>query len=157
MSNVKYNYIVANNEIDRYNILLTVFQKVNINKSLIYVNTDKMNLLYSKLYFNDFSVSIVNSKYFAKYTNVDLHRFIRGETRVLLTDKTLPNYIKIPYMSLAIFYNLQDYCKVENFIHDIGSVLVFVSASKLDDFLKRTVDLNFQEIKESDLTIKLSQ
>ena len=105
MNSVKYKYIIANTEIERFSILLTIFHKVNINKSLIYVNNDKLNTLYSKLHFNDFSVSIVSGKYFAKYTNVDLHRFIRGDTRVLLTDKLLADNIKIPYLEkLSLLY-----------------------------------------------------
>ena len=156
-NNVKYYYIPVDNEIDRFNTLLSVFSESNINKSLIYVSSEKINLLYSKLYFNDFSSSIVCSKYHTKYTNTDLYRFIQGETRVLITDKQVAPHIKIPYLSLVIYYNLTNTFTVDNFIHNIGSVLVLCPKNRIDDFLGSKENICFEEINISDFENKLSQ
>ena len=157
MTKVKYYYILVDTEIDRFTTVLSVFRESNINKSIIYVDSEHLNLLYSKLYFNDFNASIISNKYHTKYTNVDLHKFIRGETRILVTDRSLPPYVKIAYMSLVIFYNLHPSYKINNFIHDIGSVLVMCPRNRLSELLEKNRTLNFQELCESDFENRLSQ
>lgn len=102
---------------------MKVYENSSVNKGLIYTTPSLLNSMYSKMYFNNFAISICNKKYYCHFTKHDVQEFIQSKTRVIVTNKVINNNIKIPYLSMIVHYNTSDNLQNHNFIHNNGNVI----------------------------------
>ena len=103
------DYTLYLNEQKRFNALLNFCNK-NKDKVIIYTRFKYATLLFSKLFNFEVDFSFVYSKYYKKYWEDDLNKFINGEVNILLTDKINKEYINIPDLKKIILYDIDYEC-----------------------------------------------
>ena len=103
------NYTIFLNEQTRFDNLLNIC-KNNNEKIIIYTRYKYVTLLFSKLFNFNVNFSFIHSKYYGKYSEDDLSKFIKGSSKILLTDKILEDYVTIPNLSRIICYDIDPEC-----------------------------------------------
>ena len=104
------NYTIFLNEQTRFDNLLDICKNSKNDKIIIYTRFKYITLLFSKLFNFNVNFSFIHSKYYVKYCEDDLNKFINNNTNILLTDKIHENYIDIPDITKIICYDIDPEC-----------------------------------------------
>jgi len=156
MSNTNYFYTFMKDDNDKFEMLLTLYKKFNISKTIIYSKPETARTLYSKLIFQDFTSSIVQSCYDKSVNKIDFEKFKSGKTRILVSDYCID--VKIAYLSLIIYYDVDFTFKDlsnNNFYHNTGNIIVFVKNENKEIFLNNIEEnmLPFETLNVKDLSL----
>ena len=119
LEGIKQYYVDATQENYKFDVLLDLYEHLNITCAIIYINSQKKcDFIYEKLLQNNFSVSKIHGKMEQNKRNDIMKDFRKGKTRILLTTDLLARGIDVQSVSLVINYDLPK--DKENYIHRIG-------------------------------------
>jgi translation initiation factor 4A len=119
LEGIKQFYVDVNQENYKFDVLLDLYQSLNITCAIIYINSQKKcDYVYDRLISNNFAVSKIHGKMEQSKRNEIMKEFRTGSTRVLLTTDLLARGIDVQSVSLVINYDLPK--DKENYIHRIG-------------------------------------
>lgn len=119
LEGIKQYYVDATQENYKFDVLLDLYEHLNITCAIIYINSQKKcDFIYDKLLQNNFSVSKIHGKMEQNKRNDIMKDFRKGKTRILLTTDLLARGIDVQSVSLVINYDLPK--DKENYIHRIG-------------------------------------
>tara|TARA_Y100001954_G_C15790217_1_gene594683 strand:+ start:1008 stop:1502 length:495 start_codon:yes stop_codon:yes gene_type:complete len=104
------NYTIFINEQTRFDNLLDLCKNSQNEKIIIYTRFKYVTLLFSKLFNFNVDFSFIHSKYYGKYSENDLNKFIKDENKILLTDKIIEDYVSIPNLTKIICYDIDPEC-----------------------------------------------
>ncbi|MBD23699.1 MAG: ATP-dependent RNA helicase [Candidatus Marinimicrobia bacterium] len=109
--------------VDQYNwkfdTIMDLYEKININQCIIYLNTkSSLHRLYNLLNVNKFPVSYITSELSSTERKNTLDEFKSGKSRVLLSTDLLSRGIDIQQLSLVINFDIPH--DKETYIHRIG-------------------------------------
>jgi translation initiation factor 4A len=117
------NYIVdAEEEKNKYGILVDLYKNINICQAVIFVNTiEKANFLANKLKHDEHSVGIIHSGLSDFERTETLKKFRRTYTRILVATDVIARGIDVQQVGLVINYDIpygEGY--MEKYIHRVG-------------------------------------
>jgi len=119
LEGIRQYYVDVNQEKYKFDVLLDLYQCMNITSAIIYVNTlKKCDYIYDRLMENKFTVSKLHGKMDQSSRNKIMKSFRLGQTRILLTTDLLARGIDVQQVSLVINFDLPN--DQENYIHRIG-------------------------------------
>lgn len=119
LDGIRQFYVDVNQEKYKFDVLLDLYQSMNITSAIIYVNTlKKCDYIYDRLIENKFTVSKLHGKMDQSSRNKIMKSFRLGQTRILLTTDLLARGIDVQQVSLVINFDLPN--DQENYIHRIG-------------------------------------
>lgn len=129
----KLEYIESGSEIERFELLLQILKKNKNNKTIIIIKQKSINMLYSKLLFQDYDLSLINSKYYVKYNKGELEKFKNGNANILIVDRLLTSYDNIRDLNMVIYYDLftNSVEKNINLHSNANSVVVFIQSDNV--------------------------
>jgi translation initiation factor 4A len=103
----------------KYDILLDIYETINITQSIIYVNSKNMlNILNERLLNENYPISYIHGDMDQTTREKNLLDFKNGKTRILLSTDLLARGIDIQQLSLVINFDLPR--EKETYIHRIG-------------------------------------
>jgi translation initiation factor 4A len=117
------NYIVdAEEEKNKYNILVDLYKNINICQAVIFVNTiEKATNLVNRLKRDDHSVGMIHSGLSDSERIETLKKFRRTYTRILVATDVIARGIDVQQVGLVINYDIpygEGY--MEKYIHRVG-------------------------------------
>lgn len=117
------NYIVeADEEKNKYRILMDLYKKITICQAVIFVNTiEKANYLANELKKDKLSVGVIHRNLDDKMRMETLKKFRRTELRVLVATNVIARGIDVQQVGLVINYDIprgEGY--KEQYIHRVG-------------------------------------
>ena len=119
LEGIRQYYVDVNQEKYKFDVLLDLYQSMNITSAIIYVNTlKKCDYVYDRLIDNKHAVSKLHGKMEQSSRNKIMKDFRLGHTRILLTTDLLARGIDVQQVSLVINYDLPN--DNANYIHRIG-------------------------------------
>jgi translation initiation factor 4A len=103
----------------KYDVLLDIYETINITQSIIYVNSKNMlNILNERLLNENYPISYIHGDMDQTTREKNLSDFKNGKTRILLSTDLLARGIDIQQLSLVINFDLPR--EKETYIHRIG-------------------------------------
>jgi len=103
----------------KYDVLLDIYETINITQSIIYVNSKNMlNILNERLLNENYPISYIHGDMDQNTREKNLSDFKTGKTRILLSTDLLARGIDIQQLSLVINFDLPR--DKETYIHRIG-------------------------------------
>lgn len=119
LEGIKQYYVDVNKESFKFETLVDLYNNININQAIIYVNErSKVDTIYNKLKSHEHSVSCIHAG-MAQEDRMEIMKSFRcGKTRILLTTDLLSRGIDVQQVSLVVNYDLPS--SKENYIHRIG-------------------------------------
>tara|TARA_B110001469_G_C9646129_1_gene326658 strand:- start:906 stop:2060 length:1155 start_codon:yes stop_codon:yes gene_type:complete len=103
----------------KYDVLLDIYETINITQSIIYVNSKNMlNNLNERLLNENYPISYIHGDMDQNTREKNLSDFKTGKTRILLSTDLLARGIDIQQLSLVINFDLPR--DKETYIHRIG-------------------------------------
>jgi len=103
----------------KYDVLLDIYETINITQSIIYVNSKNMlNILNERLLNENYPISYIHGDMDQNTRQKNLSDFKTGKTRILLSTDLLARGIDIQQLSLVINFDLPR--DKETYIHRIG-------------------------------------
>jgi len=103
----------------KYDVLLDLFDTINITQSIIYVNSkNTLNRLYQLLIEKEYPVSYIHGDLTSADRLKNMNDFKSGTTRVMLSTDLLARGIDIQQLSLVINFDIP--IQKETYIHRIG-------------------------------------
>ena len=129
----KLEYIESGSEIERFERLLDILKENKNNKTIILIKQKSINTLYSKLLFQDYDLSLINSKYYVKYNKGELEKFKNGNSNILIIDRLLTSYENIRDLNMVIYYDLfiNSVEKNINLHSNANSVIIFIQSDNV--------------------------
>ena len=119
LQGIKQYFIACSYEDAKFQNIKEIFSKMNINQSIIYVNTkEKCEKLAESLNKDNFTVSCINGQMKPEERNEIMKNFRAGNSRILISTDLLSRGIDIHNIDVVINYELPT--KKENYIHRIG-------------------------------------
>ena len=119
LEGIKQYYVAVDNYNWKFDVIMDIYDKLNINQCIIYINTKStLEQLYSTLKRNEFPVSYITSDLTSIERNNILNEFKTGNIRVLLSTDLLSRGIDIQQLSLVINFDLPN--DNSTYIHRIG-------------------------------------
>jgi len=112
-------YIDVDNEDQKYEALLDLYNLVSTSQAIIFCNTiNTVIWLKEKLEKDNFPIIAIHSSISPSERNTIIENFRNGVTRLLLTTDLLARGIDVPNVNMVINYELP--YKKETYIHRIG-------------------------------------
>ncbi len=119
LEGIKQFYIYLQNEHDKYNTLIDLYQSLFIGQSIIYCNSKKKVVwLSEQLNEQGYSISNIHGDMLQKERDEIMIKFRKNLTRVLITTDLLSRGIDVQQVSLVINYDLPR--DKQSYIHRIG-------------------------------------
>jgi translation initiation factor 4A len=119
LEGIKQFYVDVDHENYKFDVLLDLYQSLNITCAIIYINSQKKcDFVYERLINQNFAVSKIHGKMEQYRRNEIMKEFRSGKTRVLLATDLLARGIDVQSVSLVINYDLPK--DRDNYIHRIG-------------------------------------
>lgn len=119
LDGIKQFYIDLKTYKWKYDVLLDIYETINITQSIIYVNSKNiLNILQERLTEKEYPISYIHGDMDQKTREKNLNNFKTGVTRILLSTDLLARGIDIQQLSLVINYDLPK--EKEVYIHRIG-------------------------------------
>lgn len=119
LEGIKQYYVVIDNEDDKFDCLCELYSTIRITQSIIYVNhKSTVSWLTKNLEERDFTVSCISGGMTSEERNEIMEKFIRGDTRILISTDLLSRGIDVQQVSLVLNYDIP-YDK-ETYVHRIG-------------------------------------
>jgi len=119
LDGIKQFHVMLKNYNWKYDVLMDLYDTLNITQSIIYVNSKKtLRYLYEKLVEQKFPVSHIHGEMDSKDRSNNMNDFKSGKTRIMLSTDLLARGIDIQQLSLVINFDLPN--MKETYIHRIG-------------------------------------
>ena len=119
LEGIKQYYVVIDNEDDKFDCLCELYSTIRITQSIIYVNhKSTVSWLTKNLEERDFTVSCISGGMTSEERNEIMEKFIKGDTRILISTDLLSRGIDVQQVSLVLNYDIP-YDK-ETYVHRIG-------------------------------------
>jgi len=119
LDGIKQFHVLLKNYNWKYDVLMDLYDTLNITQSIIYINSKKtLRHLYDKLLENKFPVSHIHGEMDARDRLLNMSDFKSGKTRIMLSTDLLARGIDIQQLSLVINFDLPN--MKETYIHRIG-------------------------------------
>jgi len=119
LEGIRQYYIAVEKEEWKMEILMSLYENLDISQALIYCNTKKrVEELEKAMTEKDFTVSIMHGEMDQLKRDVVMKQFRSATVRVLITTDLLARGIDVQQVGLVINYELP--FKKENYIHRIG-------------------------------------
>jgi translation initiation factor 4A len=119
LEGIRQFYIKCEREQWKFDVLIDLYDTLNIAQTVIFVNTrKKVDWLATQLREKDFTVSCIHADLEQDRRNVVLQEFRTGVSRVLISTDLLARGIDVHGVSLVINYDLPR--NFEKYIHRIG-------------------------------------
>lgn len=152
---IKHYLVNAQQEKNKYEVLMDIYHKINICQAVIFVNSiDKAETLGFKLNSEGHSVGIIHSK-MDDITRYDtLINFRKMETRVLVATDIISRGIDVQQVGLVINYDIPS--TPEQYIHRVGRSGRYGKTGVAINFVTETnYDLNKIRDVETSYKIKI--
>jgi translation initiation factor 4A len=119
LEGIQQYYISVNDNRWKYDIIKDIYDVININQCIIYVNTKKRILeLYRQFLDDQFPISYITSDLTSDQRKERMNDFKSGKIRILLSTDLLARGIDVQQLSLVINYDIPR--EKETYIHRIG-------------------------------------
>jgi translation initiation factor 4A len=119
LDGIKQYKAVVENERWKYELLIDLYNTLNINQSIIYVNKrQRAEWLAQLMTEGGFTVSFIHSDMDMNERKLRMEKFRSGQMRILISTDLLARGIDVQQVSLVINYELP--VQRENYIHRIG-------------------------------------
>lgn len=119
LEGIQQYYINVNDNRWKYDIIKDIYDVININQCIIYVNTKNRILdLHRKFVEDQFPISYITSDLNSNERKERMNDFKSGKIRILLSTDLLARGIDIQQLSLVINYDIPK--EKETYIHRIG-------------------------------------
>ena len=119
LDGIKQFHVMLKNYNWKYDVLMDLYDTLNITQSIIYVNSKKtLRYLYEKLVEQKFPVSHIHGEMDSKERSDNMNNFKSGKTRIMLSTDLLARGIDIQQLSLVINFDLPN--MKDTYIHRIG-------------------------------------
>lgn len=119
LEGIKQYFILLNDEDEKYTCLTDLYETVDIQACIIYVNSRrKVDELSAKMIQDQHTVSRMHGEMAQNERELIMREFRSGSSRVLITTDLLARGIDVQQVSLVVNYDLPS--SVENYIHRIG-------------------------------------
>nr|QFG74672.1 MAG: helicase [Megaviridae environmental sample] len=116
---IKQFYIDVENESNKYDVLIDLYNGFDTNQAIIFCNTiRKVNHLHTQLSEQNFSITSIHGQMTQEERNTAVNDFRNSKTRILLTTDLLARGIDIPHVNLVINYDITS--DKDTYIHRIG-------------------------------------
>tara|TARA_B100001093_G_scaffold477846_1_gene505496 strand:- start:596 stop:1729 length:1134 start_codon:yes stop_codon:yes gene_type:complete len=119
LEGIQQFYICVQKSEWKYDIITDLYDIINVNQCIIYINSkNRISEIYDKLLNDNFPVSYINSDRTSEDRKIIMEDFRSGKIRILLSTDLLSRGIDIQQLSLVINYDLPK--EKETYIHRIG-------------------------------------
>jgi len=119
LEGIQQYYINVNDNRWKYDIIKDIYDVININQCIIYVNTkNKILDLYDRFMNDQFPISYITSDLNSNERKERMREFKSGKIRILLSTDLLARGIDVQQLSLVINYDIPK--EKETYIHRIG-------------------------------------
>ncbi len=119
LEGIQQFYISVQKSEWKYDIITDLYDIINVNQCIIYINSkNRISEIYDKLLNDNFPVSYINSDRTSEDRKIIMEDFRSGKIRILLSTDLLSRGIDIQQLSLVINYDLPK--EKETYIHRIG-------------------------------------
>ena len=116
---IQQYYIALHNDKDKYSTLKDLFSMLQINQTIIYVNTiERVNSLYSAMIDEGFPVCFIHSAMDKLEREEALLKFRNGNFRVLISSGITARGIDIQQVSIVINFDITR--NINTYLHAIG-------------------------------------
>ena len=119
LEGIKQYYVVIDSEDDKFECLCALYSTIRITQSIIYVNhKSTVSWLSKNLREHDFTVACISGGMTSEERNDIMEKFVKGDTRILISTDLLSRGIDVQQVSLVLNYDIP-YDK-ETYVHRIG-------------------------------------
>jgi len=119
LEGIRQFYVEIEQEAWKFDCLCDLYQHLNINQAIIYVNTrSRVEWLAKRLQENSFQVTGIHGEMDAKERRACIASFRGGQVRVLVSSDLLARGLDVQQVSLVINFELPQ--ERANYIHRIG-------------------------------------
>ena len=119
LEGIQQYYVSVSDNRWKYDIIKDIYDVININQCIIYVNTKKRILdLYDQFFKDNFPISYITSDLNSSERKERMDDFKSGKIRILLSTDLLARGIDVQQLSLVINYDIPR--EKETYIHRIG-------------------------------------
>mgnify|MGYP003685582887 FL=1 len=119
LEGISQYYINAKVNHWKYDVLIDIYDSINISQCIIYVNSkNKLIEMYQKLVESNFPVGMIHGSLQTDEREYTVKKFREGEIRILLSTDLMSRGIDVQQLSLVINFDLPR--EKETYIHRIG-------------------------------------
>lgn len=119
LEGIRQFYVLMDAEEDKYACLTDLYETIEIQACIIYVNSrKKADELANRMVSDQHTVSRIHGEMLQSDRELIMKEFRSGSSRVLITTDLLARGIDVQQVSLVVNYDLPS--SVENYIHRIG-------------------------------------
>ncbi len=119
LEGIQQFYVSVKNNDWKYDIITDLYDIINVNQCIIYINSkNKINEIYQRLINDNFPVSYISGERTSDERKEVMEQFRTGKLRILLSTDLLSRGIDVQQLSLVINYDLPR--EKETYIHRIG-------------------------------------
>jgi len=119
LEGIKQYYVKLDREEFKYEVLCDLYQHLNINQALIYVNKrPRAEWLAEKMNAQGFPISFIHGEMDVEERRKRMNDFRKGGIRIMISTDLLARGIDVQQVSLVINFELPS--QRENYIHRIG-------------------------------------
>jgi superfamily II DNA/RNA helicase len=152
---IKQFYFEIENESDKFDSMLDIYNIVKTSQAIIFVNTiEKIKWIENEMNKNNFSIIFIHSDMSQEERLDIISKFRSGVIRILLTSDLLSRGIDIPQVNLVINYDLPN--NFNTYIHRIGRCGRFDRKGVSISFIKPS-DIDFLNQLVSVYNINITQ
>jgi len=145
LEGIRQYYIAIEREEWKYETLTDLYNSIVIYQLMIYCNSKRrVESLSTQLIKDGFTCSCIHGEMSSQERSQTMHKFRRGEHRILITTDLLARGIDVQQVSLVVNYDVP--FDMENYIHRIG---------RSGRFGRKGVALNFATTREFEQIKKL--
>lgn len=119
LEGIQQHFIALSNDDDKFNTLKDLFSKLNVQQTIVYVNSvNRVVELYNAMINEGYSVCSIHSSMTSSDRNHSLTDFRNGKYRVLISSNVTARGIDVQQVSVVINFDIPK-C-VHNYLHRIG-------------------------------------
>ena len=119
LEGIQQRFIALSNDDDKFNTLKDLFSKLNVQQTIVYVNSvNRVAELYNAMKNEGYSVCCIHSSMTSADRNDSLNEFRNGKYRVLISSNVTARGIDVQQVSVVINFDIRK-C-VHNYLHRIG-------------------------------------
>ena len=116
---IQQYYVALRNDFMKYETLKDLFNVMQLNQTIIYVNTiNKVDYLYEMLHKDGFPVGCIHSDMSKTERETSLKKFRNGQFRILVSSGITSRGIDVQQVSTVILYDVP--YNVHTYLHAIG-------------------------------------
>lgn len=156
LAGIKQYYVQLEREEWKYDVLMDLYQRLNINQAIIYVNTRKAaEMLSMRLRDNGYTIECIHGEMEIFERKKRMSDFRSGNARILISTDLLARGIDVQQVSLIVNYDMP--YQHENYIHRIGRCGRYGRRGLAINLVSRSSEIAMKEEIEQYYSIKIEE